>query len=398
MSLHSLWAYPWDIADLGQEEAEARIRATGAGMVSLATSYHAGRFLQPGNPRRRIHYPQDGTIYYRPDPALWDGAGIRPLMADSVLQDGAVAHDLARARAEGGLALSCWTVCLHNTRLGMAHPAHVVRTALGDPQFYGLCPSSPAARDYVRRLVADIGAALSPDRIELESPDFMGFSHGYHHEKDGLGLLEEEDLLLSLCFCDHCRARAEAAGLPFEAARRTVADLLLAAFERALPEPQFPDFPARGIAAFDDLTELAAFLRWRSEPVTSLVAEAREAAPPGTEVLVIDFAGSWRGGVDPAACARACDGLLYCAYTTPAAEVAAQIGAMRAVIGPDKRLIAGFQMFHPEVSGPEDQAARAAGAAMGGADALNFYNLGLVPPARLAWARRAVEAFAANRA
>ncbi|MCC5975871.1 MAG: hypothetical protein JJT81_17735 [Rubellimicrobium sp.] len=111
MSLHSVWVYPRDLANRGQEEAQAPVRATGAGMVSLATSCHAGRFLQPGNPRRRFHDLQDGTIYDRPDPAILEGAGIRPLASDSVLQDGAAAHGLARGVEGGGLALSSWTVC-----------------------------------------------------------------------------------------------------------------------------------------------------------------------------------------------------------------------------------------------------------------------------------------------
>ena len=29
----------------------------------------------------------------------------------------------------------------------------------------------------------------------------MPYAHGYHHEKDGVGLTAEDDFLLSLCFC-----------------------------------------------------------------------------------------------------------------------------------------------------------------------------------------------------
>ena len=51
----------------------SRLADAGANMVSLAASYHAGRFLQPGNPRRRVYFPQDGTVYWRLDPARWAG-------------------------------------------------------------------------------------------------------------------------------------------------------------------------------------------------------------------------------------------------------------------------------------------------------------------------------------
>ena len=388
----SVWCYPWDLHDIGPQTAAARLADAGVDTVSLATSYHAGRFLQPGNPRRRIYFPQDGTVYYRPDPALWAEHEIRPLMADIVAAEGDMLARLVAARDAGGMAVSCWTVCLHNTRLGMQHPGHVMRTAHGDPHFYALCPSSPAARAYVVTMVAEITSRYRPDRVELESPDFMGFAHGYHHEKDGLGLLPEDEFLLGLCFCDHCRARAMAAGVDADAARQTVVDLLDDAFARALPARRFDGFPAEGIAAFSSLPDLHAYIAWRSEPVTSLVAEIRAAADPASRILLIDAEGSWQGGVDVAAASRACDGVLLCAYTTPVERIAPLLDRYRALIGPDRSLIAGFQVFHPEVADAADLAARAA-AAGGRADGLNFYNLGLIPQARLDWIAGAITAF-----
>lgn len=385
----SIWAYPWDLHDLGLPLALERITAAGVNMVSLATSYHAGRFLQPGNPRRRVWFPQDGTVYYRPDPDRWEGQEIVPLMAEIVASEGDMVATLAAARADGGPGLSCWTVCLHNTRLGMLHPDHVVRTAHGDPHYFGLCPSSPAARAYVVTMVREIAERFQPDRIELESPDFMGFSHGYHHEKDGLPVLPEDDFLLGVCFCPHCLTAARAAGVDADAARATVADLLDAAFARELPARQFPDFPAAGIAAFDAHPALAAYLRWRRDPVTTLVAAIKAVVPPPTRLLLIDFAGSWWGGVDLAAMVPHLDGVLHCAYVTPPDRIGPVLAETRALIGPDRTLIAGFQLFHPVLRDRADLADRVA-ATRGHVDGLNFYNLGLVPPARIDWIRTAL--------
>lgn len=391
----SVWAYPWDLHDIGFDAAVSSITGCGANMVSLATSYHAGRFLQPGNPRRRVYFPQDGTVYYTLDPARWADAEIAPLQADVVASEADYLSRLTALRDAGGPGVSCWTVCLHNTRLGMQHHSHVTRTAFGDPNLYALCPSSPAARAYVTGMVAEVSHRYRPDRIELESPDFMGFDHGFHHEKDGLGLLDEDRFLLGLCFCDHCRTRAHRAGLNIAAAQRVVADLLSAAFARDLPNAQFPEFARQGQAVFDHVAPLADFLGWRTEPVTSLIAEIRAAAHPDTSILLIDMADSWWGGVDLSAAAAQCDGTLFCAYTVPAGHVGGALAAVRDSIGPDKTLIAGLQVFYPEVARGADLAARA-GAASDHADGLNFYNLGLMPPARLGWVGLAISAFGAR--
>jgi hypothetical protein len=265
-----------------------------------------------------------------------------------------------------------------------------MRTAHGDPHLYALCPSSPAARDYVATLVREVAEVYAPDRIELETPEFMGFSHGFHHEKDGLGLTPEEDFLLGLCFCDHCRQAATSAGLPFDEARARVVALLDAAFARALPQRSFPDFPAAGFAAFDSEPALAAFLRWRPQAVTELVAQVAAGVPGATELAVIDYDGSWTGGLDIAALAPHLGGVLYCAYFAPPEQIGALLAPVKAALGPTKRLTAGFQLFHPNLTDAADLADRVA-AAKAYADGLNFYNLGLVPPARMAWMRDALQ-------
>ncbi|MEO6299287.1 MAG: hypothetical protein ABIV25_01305 [Paracoccaceae bacterium] len=375
----SIWAYPWDIHDLTPATACDRIKAAGANMISLATSYHAGRFVQPGNPKRRVYFPQDGTVYYRPDPSRWQGHEIQPLQADIVATEGDMLADLIRRRDNGGVGVSAWTVCLHNTRLGMLHPNHSLRTAYSDPSFYGLCPSSPAAHAYVVTMVNEIAETYAPDRIEIESPDFMAFSHGYHHEKDGLPLMPQQDFLLGICFCNHCQQAADAAGVPAEAARKTVTNLLDIAFARELPDPQSVPIPP----------ELQAYLDWRSTPVTALIAEIRQAVPKSTQLLLIDDEGTEATGINLPALIPHVDGILHCAYRTSADKIAPLMAATKALLGPSKSLIAGFQLFHPNVANRADLENRVA-QTRPHADGLNFYCLGLVPPARLDWIRTAL--------
>jgi hypothetical protein len=63
----------------------------------------------------------------------------------------------------------------------------------------------------------------------------------------------------------------------------------------------------------------------------------------------------------------------------------------RALLAPGQTLIAGFQLFHPEVRDADDLARRTAAVAPH-VDGLNYYNLGLVPPPRLGWIGRALAA------
>ena len=382
----AMWTYPWDIQDIGIETVERDLRErAGLDMISLATSYHAGRFLQARSPRRKAFFPEDGTLYFQPTPSRWQGCAIQPKLADVIAEGGDVLREVVARRDKGGPGVSCWTVCLHNTRLGMLYPHAVTRNAFGDANYYNLCPSHPDARAYVRALVADVTHAYRPDRIELESPCFMGFAHEYHHEKDGVGLQREDDFLLSLCFCPACLERAAQAGVDGEAARRLVRGWIAEACERTVPAPRFPDFPAGGVETFARWPELHAYVAWRFEPVTSLVAELREVADPRTLVVVIDLKEGWLGGSDLASVGKACDGVILCAYDMGAEAVAGLVRHGRAALGPDRFMAIGYRLFYPEMADAGMLAAKVAPALAASVDGLNFYNYGLVPAGRLDW-------------
>ena len=389
----SMWTYPWDVQDQGLERLYSDLRDRAKlNTISLATSYHAGRFFQPRSPKDKAYFPEDGTVYFRPNEALWEGKEIRPLVARNVDERGDMLQALVDERARGGMKVSCWTVCLHNTRLGMLHPQHVTRNAFGNPNYYSLCPSSPAARDYVVTLVKDVTTHYKPDMLELESPNFMGFAHGYHHEKDGVGLTDEDDFLLSLCFCDHCTTSAGLAGVDVAGARKLVTAFIAEACERETPAKQITEFPAAGIDAFRAWPALHSFLQWRQEPVTSLIGEIRENADPATRIVLIDLKDGWLGGVDLQAVGKLCDGAILCCYDMDAQEVGEVITTGRQALGPEKYLGLGCRLFYPEFGSGAELAERTRAAIAAGADGINFYNYGLIPAKRLDWVRTAVDA------
>jgi len=155
-----------------------------------------------------------------------------------------------------------------------------------------------------------------------------------------------------------------------------------------------PDFAARGPDVFRDHPEVHAYVCWWFEPVTSLVTAIREAADPRSKVHVLDIGNGWLAGSDLAAHARASDDVVLCVYDRAPGAVAADLAAVRRVIGGDRHLGAGVRLFYPEMKGPQDLVARARAAAGAGANELSFYNYGLVPAARLDWLRAAAEAVA----
>jgi hypothetical protein len=390
----TMWTYPWDVLDIGTETVlDDILDRAGVTGVSLATSYHAGRFLGPRNPRRRVYFPEDGTLYFRADPRRYERLKLQPRVASIVTEEGDALAALADARQKRAFTLNGWTVCLHNTRLGVEHPDACTENAYGDKNFYNLCPSNPDARAYLRAVVSDLTDHYELDSIELESPNFLGFAHEFHHEKDGVGLTSRDDYLLSLCFCPSCLAGARKAGVNGEEARRQVRQLLDETLTRPVPVPT-PTFVLDGPETFVDYPELLAYIRWRTTPVTSLITEVREAANDATKVyfLSLETKGAWLLGVDFKAVGGACDGIVLCAYDVPPEQVADEVARARTLLPENEYLSVGLRIFYPEVRGPDELAAKVAAAHPYSPDGFNFYNYGLIPRARLDWIRRSLEA------
>ena len=174
-----------------------------------------------------------------------------------------------------------------------------------------------------------------------------------------------------------------------ERARRTVRRWIAEDCDRATPAPRWPDFHRAVFAPFPEVDD---YVRWRFTPVTSLIRAIREAAHPATSVYLIDAQHGWRDGIDLPAAAQCCDGVILCAFDMMPGAVQCLMRQARETIGPDKYLGAGFRVFYPEMSRPDDLVARAQAARLGGAEGMNFYNYGLIPRARLDWVRQAITA------
>ncbi len=198
MAYRAIYAYAWDIAEAGTSDFVVHMRALGLDTVTIAGSYHAGKFIRPKGRPGKIYFPEDGTAYFRFDPARY--GRIKPV-ANSLLATRDVLRELCEERE---IATNAWMVLLHNTRIGLLHPEATATNAFGDRYFYSLCPSAPEVREYAVALCKDVTDNYPVIGVSLETPGFLPFQHGFHHE---FGLIRQNrwlDSLLGLCFCEHC--------------------------------------------------------------------------------------------------------------------------------------------------------------------------------------------------
>lgn len=62
----AVYAYAWDVMEAGVESVAAELTGLGLNTLSLASSYHAGKFIRPRGRSGKVVFPEDGTVYFRP--------------------------------------------------------------------------------------------------------------------------------------------------------------------------------------------------------------------------------------------------------------------------------------------------------------------------------------------
>lgn len=383
MSYKAIYTYAWDLAETGVAVAAREFRDLGLDTVTIAGSYHAGKFMRPHGKAGKVYFPDDGTVYFNADPSRY--GAIKPV-ANGLLGERDVLRELVET---SGMAVNVWLVLLHNTRLGMAHPDAVVRNAFGDPYYYNLCPSAPEARAYAIGLAKDVTESYAVGGISLEAPGFTPYAHGYHHE---FALMKSNPWLenmLGLCFCDHCVTAAEKAGID---ARRFKAEVVaeIGAYldsDIDYPADMAEAFWRADIAADGDLRR---YLDFRCGVVTSLVAEIRAAVRPDADVAVIPSVarptgGAWFEGSDLRALAETTGIIEACFYEPSAMRVKADLFDIRRRLSGAGKLRGILRPSHPDLSTRGEFLAAIEALREGGVDELAFYNWGHLRRANLAW-------------
>lgn len=370
-----LYAYPWDLRDEGVDTVVGRMRDAGLDSLSLATSYHAGRFVRPHGPGSKLYFPEDGTVYFRTDPGRYGRLQPRP---NSMVGTYDGLGELARAAPD--IHITGWTIGLHNTPIGMAHPSVVARNAFGDPMYNSLCPAQPDVREYLVALCTDLAENHPVDEIAIETPGWQAFRHGHHHEFELIEMPACAQILMGLCFCGGCESEAAAAGLDLGALARRA---------RIALETFFSDDVEPGFSPATD-EEWAAFIDCRTSIVTSLIAEVRAAMPRDVKLAVIPTTQSpnrlcWIEGSDPAALAAVADRLEVPAYQQGPAAIAGDVAEVCSAAGDLARLGFILRPTHPSLRGAEEVRAAVQTLVAANPDSISFYNYGHMRLSSLDW-------------
>jgi hypothetical protein len=387
MTYRAIYAYAWDIAELGVSDFVVHMRALGLDTVSLAGAYHAGKFVRPKGRAGKVYFPEDGTVYFRPDLARY--GEIKPL-ANSLVAERDVLGELCRERE---MATNAWLVLLHNTRLGSLHPRSAVENAFGDRYVYSLCPSAPAAREYAVALCKDITDHYPVIGLSLETPGFLPYQHGYHHEFALMRQNKWFDAQMGLCFCEHCLSGAKAVGIDAAGLRTRVARDVEAYLES---EIDYPDDMAEALWLADARDgEMSAYLSYRCETVTSLIGEIRAAVRSDAAVAVIPSVarptgGAWYEGTDIAALARSPGIVEACFYEPSVARIRADILDVKRRMGGAGKLRGILRPAWPDLQGKADVIGAVHALREAGIEDIAFYNYGHLRRSSLNWIAEAL--------
>jgi hypothetical protein len=391
MSYRALYAYPWDLADEGVGRAIAEIQALAIDTVTIAGSYHAGKFLRPHGRSGRVYFPEDGTVYFRADAARY--GAIKPIV-NTLVRD----HDVFREITETStIATNAWLVLLHNSRLGERYPQSTVRNVFGDRYVYSLCPSAPDVREYAVALCREITDVYPLIGISLETPGFLPYAHGYHHEFAMVKSNPWLDSRLGLCFCDCCIELAGSAGIDagrLQAKLKEEIDCYLAG------DVDVPQDMAEAFWLADVATDgaLSSFLRWRCDAVTSLVREIRAAVRKDAAVAIIPSvarptSGAWYEGSDLQTLGETTGIIEACFYEAGVERVRADARDVRRRLKGAITLRGILRPGFPDVRSRTELIAAARALREEGVSDIAFYNYGHLRRKNLSWIADALAAF-----
>lgn len=384
---YSIYAYPWNLSASNYRQQTEEILALGLQGINLAASYHAGKFIHPPASRHRVYFPEDGVVYFKPRSSY---GAIRPVTS-KLLEQEDVFKLLTKA---DDLRVNAWMVLLHNTRLGMLYPHATVRNAFGNRYVYSLCPANPDVRQYALTLCKDLAGSYPVAALLLETPGYLAYGHGFHHEFSQLPPNSWLEAWLGLCFCDHCVNGASNVGIDSLSLQKRV----MTAVDGYLNGSDFSSDQTalswlENEACQDP--DLQAFLQWRRHVVTSLAEEIRAGIRPEVKIRIITTTQASHAtcaleGHDLAALHRVTDGLETPLYQSSAAAAKTEGKYIIRQVGGAERLAAILRPGWPDMQSREQVVDTVTSVRALGIQDIGFYHYDMLLPVNLRWLKHAI--------
>jgi hypothetical protein len=383
-----MFSYSWDLAENGVSNSVEEFKSLGINTVTLASSYHAGKFLRPKSKIKKVYFPEDGTVYFKSDASKY--GEIKPI-SNSIYGDGQILRELTETK---GLSVSAWLVLLHNTQLGTKHQDSAVQNAFGDPYIYALCPSAPEARAYAIGLAKDVTESYEVDGISVESIGFPPYEHGFHHEMSFVKPNKWLSQNLGLCFCKYCVAGAEKAGVDAKALKARVADSIHDYLEGDFDLPA-DMAEALWLADVEGDLDLRKFLEFRSQIVTSLAKEICQNVRKEIEVSIIPSVarptgGAWYEGSDLKALAETTGVIEACFYEPSTDRIKADLADIKRRTNSIGKIKGILRPAFPDLTSEAAVVDAVSVLWEGGVKDIGFYNYGHIRSQSLNWIKKAL--------
>lgn len=376
METAGLWMHAWDVWSDGTDEVMAFARDAGLTTLYPASSYHAGWFIHPHSRGRRVWMAEDGVIYFHPDESVWARCRLQPMVA-TIARETDWFAEIAERLDEYGLNLSSWTICCHNTGLGRLHPEITVQNCFGDSYPHALNPSHADVRAYLTAMVRNLAQAYPLRSIQLESPQYLGFRHGHHHERYSVPLDPVALRLFDLSFAASDLAMVQAAGIDGPGLRAVVARRLQDYLDQAPAKPA--DWPASWEEACSQIPDLRKYHNAQATIVEGLRENCRQAVD-GTGVRLEGLGYGSQYDLITIAC-----------YGLSADQIAARVPQLRQQMEPQQQLQIGLRVGFGDVPSQTALGEMVDAADEAGVDGVLFYNYSEMSATNLSWIAPAVE-------
>lgn len=292
-------AFVWDLADEGIDEVLGRLHDSGVTGLNLALACHGGRFYCAHNPKHGIIHAPDGALYFQPLLSCYEG--IRPFTHPQY-GSGAFVARVREAVRDYGMSFTASLTLFNNRTLSIKYPDCMIVNALGDRLEGALCPANTAVRTYAQALVEDLAHRLEVDAIEIENFAFSSHEDFMGPCWRGVPIGQNLGYLLSLCFCEHCRRRAEEANIEVDDLIHHVGRMITSGMMGDLSDRRIGD------EISDPYHPLGRYGAMRGETITTLLDDLSDAIEGSSAVLCPVLTEepdeSWRWGIELAALRR----------------------------------------------------------------------------------------------